>query len=78
MEYHSGRYNKGTAAFESHEVVSTEAGGPADSGEIETVTAYMYVSYDEYVLGENGVYGPGGAVDEGDALDQHVFAVLKL
>lgn len=61
MEYHSGRYNKGTAAFESHEVVSTEASGPADSGEIETVTAYMYVSYDEYVLGENGVSSIGGS-----------------
>lgn len=62
MEHHSGRYLKGTAAFETHEIVETVYDKVKyDQGEKGTVTAYMYVSYGEYVLGENGVSSVGGS-----------------
>ena len=61
-EYHSGKYRKGTAAFESHEIVETVFDKVKyEPGEKGTVTAYMYVSYGEYVLGENGVSSVGGS-----------------
>lgn len=62
MEHHSGRYLKGTAAFETHEIVETVSDkAEYKQGEKGTVTAYMYVSYGEYVLGENGVSSVGGS-----------------
>lgn len=61
MEHHSGRYLKGTVAFESHEIAETVYDKVKyDQGEKGTVTAYMYVSYGEYVLGKNGVSTVGG------------------
>lgn len=62
MEYHSGKYLKGTAAFESHEIVETVYDKVKyEPGEKGTVTAYIYVAYGEYVLGENGVSSVGGS-----------------
>ncbi len=61
-EHHSGKYLKGTAAFETHEIVETVSDKVKyKQGEKGTVTAYMYVSYGEYVLGENGVSTVGGS-----------------
>lgn len=54
MKHNSERYLKGTYACCYHEVLATEAGGAADTDEIETVTAYIIAAYGEYEM-KNGV-----------------------
>lgn len=60
MEHNSDRYYKGVFACESHTILATEAGGPANSEEIETLTVYALALYEEYNLSEEGIESVSG------------------
>lgn len=49
IQTHRGGYKLGTYACEDHEIFATEASGPADNNNIETVTVYMWVNYGEFI-----------------------------
>ena len=60
MEHNKDRYYKGAFACESHTVLATEAGGAANSEEIETLTVYALTLYEEYNLSEEGIESVSG------------------
>lgn len=60
MEHNKDRYYKGAFACESHTVLATEAGGAANSEEIETLTVYALTLYEEYNLSEEGIQSVSG------------------
>lgn len=56
-----GNYKSGTFACENHEIFATEASGPADNNNIETVTAYMWVDYAEFIKYGDSLVEIGGS-----------------
>ncbi len=61
MQRNRGGYKLGTYACETHEIFATEASGPADNNNIETVTAYMWVDYGEYIKYGDSLVSVGGS-----------------
>lgn len=61
IQTHRGGYKLGTYACETHEIFATEASGPADNNNIETVTVYMWVNYGEYIKYGDSLVEIGGS-----------------